>query len=216
MLIYPLTAYRTFVSMQTGNTIFIGLGAANNHVTTRPYGWLKSLSSLIAFLVGCYAFSRLAYYLGARRRLTFIISFLLQTALLFLAAILVQTNVVESRLEFIGEDIVFSHIIPIVLLSLQAPGQTCMGRQVSMPEVPTVVVTTMIYDFASDDDLFKRGLTGNARRNRRFGGFVFMLVGAIVGGFVTHATGHIVNSLWTGCAIKAAITFAWIVWPTQR
>ena len=60
----PTLAYRTFVSMQTGNTIFIGLGASNNTQSTRPYGWLKSLSSLITFLLGCFFFSRLASYMG--------------------------------------------------------------------------------------------------------------------------------------------------------
>ena len=50
-LLVLLSAYRTFVSMQTGNTIFIGLGASPND-QNQPYGWLKSLMSLITFLAG--------------------------------------------------------------------------------------------------------------------------------------------------------------------
>ena len=214
----PLTsdlAYRVFVSMQTGNTVFLGLGASNVHTTTPPYRWLKSLSSLIAFLVGCFFFSRLANFLGPRRRLTFIVSFFLQTLVLCLAATLAQTNVVVSRLEHLGEDINFSHLIPIVLLSFQAPGQTSMARQVGFPEVSTVVVTSMIYDF-SEDMTFFVGLTKNAKRNRRFAGFVAILIGAIVGGVVTVRTQHVLASVWTSAGIKVALLVAWLVWPKQR
>ncbi|KAL8926543.1 MAG: hypothetical protein Q9208_002870 [Pyrenodesmia sp. 3 TL-2023] len=56
-------AYRTFVSMQTGNTMFLGLGASDYDITTRPYGWAKSLTSLICFVLGAIFFSRLAHYL---------------------------------------------------------------------------------------------------------------------------------------------------------
>ena len=202
--------------MQTGNTIFIGLGASNSHTTTRPYGWLKSLVSLIAFLLGCLYFARLSRRFGPLRRRTFTLSFITQVCFLLLAGIIVQTNLVESRLERIGEDIDFHHLIPIILLSFQAPGQTCMGRQVDMPEVSMVVVTSMVYDFGSDDRLFKDGLMGNAKRNRRFAGFVAMLLGAIVGGFVTLQTKHIAASIWTALGIKTALLLAFFIWPRQK
>ncbi|MDI1491561.1 MAG: hypothetical protein OHK93_002770 [Ramalina farinacea] len=162
-------AYRTFVSMQTGNTVFIGLGACQNPRSTRPYSWAKSLSSLVAFLVGSLFFSRLGLLLGSRdrprRRLTFTLSFALQTFIILLSAIVLQSNVVESRLEYIGEEIDWLHLIPIVLLSFQAPGQTFAGRQLGTPEVSTVVITSMIYDFASDFRLFKRN---NAPRSHNY------------------------------------------------
>lgn len=83
-----------------------------------------------------------------------------------------------------------------------------------MPEVPTVVVTTMIYDFASDERLWV-GLRGNARRNRRFAGLVFMLLGAIAGGWVTVWTRHVVVSMWVAAAIKGCVTMAWVAWPRK-
>lgn len=203
--------------MQTGNTVFIGLGASQNSRATRPYGWAKSLSSLVAFLLGSLFFSRLGILLGSRdrprRRLTFTLSFALQTVFILLSAILLQSNVVESRLEYIGEDIDWLHLVPIVLLSFQAPGQTFAGRQLGTPEVSMVVITSMIYDFASDFRLFKKN---NAPRNRRFGGFVSLLIGAICGGWVTKNLGHITATVWSAAAIKAAITISWTVWPCMR
>ena len=203
--------------MQTGNTVFIGLGACQNPRSTRPYSWAKSLASLVTFLLGCLFFSRLGLLLGSRdrprRRLTFTISFALQTFIILLSAIVLQSNLVESRLEYIGEDIDWHHLIPIVLLSFQAPGQTFAGRQLGTPEVSTVVITSMIYDFASDFRLFKKN---NAPRNRRFGGFVAMLMGAICGGWATLRLGHISATIWSATAIKAAITICWTVWPSVR
>ena len=104
-----------------------------------------------------------------------------------------------------------------------------MARQVDMPEVPTVVVTTMIYDFASDGGVFwgvggrlggvKDGrwhLGANPKRNRRFAGFVCMLVGAIAGGWVTVWTRHIAASLWVAAGVKGVMTGAWVGWPAKR
>ena len=219
-------AYRTFVSMQTGNTVFIALSAAATIITpsrgkipipVRPYGWLKSLVSLIAFLLGSIFFARLGRMMGAKpgKRFVFVSSFALQTSLILLSAILVQTGIVESRLEYIGEDIDFLHLVPIAFLSFQAPGQVTAARVMGMPEVSTVVVTSMVYDFGSDDRLFA-GLLKNPVRNRRFAGWLVMLVGAIVGGFLTVQTRHIVETLWIGSAIKTCITIAWIVWPSRK
>ena len=183
------------------------------------------------YLYSCLFFSRLSLYLPPLRRSTFLISFTIQATLLLLSAILVQTNLVESRLERLSSDVNFTHLIPIFLLSFQAPGQTCMGRQVSMPEVPTVVVTTMIYDFASDKQLFRKGdgavggvsglwgvrwFNGNAKRNRRFAGWVFMLLGAIAGGWCTVWTRHVVLPMWVAAGIKACMVVAWAVWPAAR
>lgn len=212
--------------MQTGNTVFVALSAAASTIhpsrdkiplPVRPYGWLKSLVSLIMFLLGSIFFARLGRMLGcaANKRCTFTVSFALQTFLIFLSAILVQTDVVESRLEYIGEEISWLHVIPIMLLSFQAPGQVAAGRAMGLPEVSTVVVTTMVYDFGSDERLFAK-LFANPVRNRRFAGWFFMLLGAILGGFLTVYTRHIVVTLWVGSGIKACLTIAWIVWPAKK
>ncbi|CAG8951251.1 hypothetical protein HYFRA_00007999 [Hymenoscyphus fraxineus] len=39
------------------NTVFLALGAAGQPIT-RPYGWLKSFTSIVSFLLGCYVFAK--------------------------------------------------------------------------------------------------------------------------------------------------------------
>lgn len=77
-----------------------------------------------------------------------------------------------------------------------------------------MVVTTMVYDFGSDPNLFV-GLFKNPVRNRRFLGWVCMLIGAILGGFLTVTTRHVVETLWVASAVKAACTLMWVVWPSK-
>ncbi|KAI4168753.1 MAG: hypothetical protein LQ348_007441 [Seirophora lacunosa] len=206
-------AYRTFVSMQTGNTMFLGIGSANFDATTRPYGWAKSLTSLVCFVLGAIFFSRFGTYFQASRRGTLSASFLIQAAIILLCAILVQTDAVEGRLEYIGENIDWIHIIPIALLSFQAPGQVWLSRELQFAEVSTVVVSTMLYDFGSDPDLFRKG---NGKRSRRMLGFCALLVGAIVGGWITKKTGHITVPMWVAGCVKLGIAGAWVVWPAEK
>lgn len=209
------SAYRTFVSMQTGNTMFLGLGASNYNTTTRPYGWAKSLTSLICFCFGAFCFSRFGRRFNPYKRTTLIYSFLMQASIILVCAILVETGVVEGRLEYIGDNINWIHEIPIALLSFQAPGQVCLTRDMKFPEVSTVVITTTVYDFGSDPNLL-RGLRQNPVRNRRFFGFAMLLIGAITGGWVTKTTGHINIPMWIAAAIKAGIALAWAVWPAEQ
>lgn len=195
--------------------MFLGLGASNFNMTTRPYAWAKSLMSVAFFVCGSYLFPRFTRHFGQLRRSTLVLSFSAQFFLILLAAIIVETNAVEGRLEKIGEDIDFLHLIPIALLSLQAPGQLCLCRDMSLFEVPTLVVTTVIYDFASDPKLISSP-SANPARNRRFFGFVMILMGAIAGGWVSKTSGHITITLWTTAAIKCAIAVAWVFWPAKE
>lgn len=195
--------------------MFLGLGASNYTNTTRPYGWAKSLTSLVCFVLGTFFFSRFCRFLGPTRRSTLIYSFLLQAGIILITAALVQAGIVEGRLEYIGEHIEWIHEIPICLLSLQAPGQVCLTRDMKYPEVSTVVITTMSFDFGSDPNLLKP-LNQNAVRNRRFFGFCMLLIGAITGGWVTKETGHITIPMWIAAGIKTCIALVWTIWPVEE
>ncbi|KAK7722283.1 hypothetical protein SLS64_000820 [Diaporthe eres] len=50
-------AWGCFVSMQTGNSVFLCLGASQLPAGGEPYGWAKSLISIAAFVAGslCWA-----------------------------------------------------------------------------------------------------------------------------------------------------------------
>lgn len=98
----------------------------------------------------------------------------------------------------------------IALLSFQAAGQIVSSRRLGIPEVPTVVVTSMLCDLVSDPALF--ATTGNHKRSRRFIAFALTLVGGICGGYISKETGAVAPSLWTVGGLKLLIAMAWVFW----
>ncbi|KAL9134595.1 MAG: hypothetical protein Q9175_004227 [Cornicularia normoerica] len=208
-------AYGTFVSMQTGNTIFVGLGPSTSYTTAKPYGWAKSLTSILCFCLGCFFFSRLAQYSGPLRRVTLVTSFALQSIIVLVAAAVIQAGVVNGALDTINSDIMWKDEIPISMLSFQAAGQIIGSRALGVAEIPSVVLTSMLCDIASDPNI-AAPLKGNAKRNRRVLAFACILGGAIVGGYTGHATGRMQIVLWIAGGIKVLMTTAWFFWPKKR
>ena len=208
-------AYGTFVSMQTGNTIFLGLGPSTSRTTSKPYGWAKSLTSIACFCLGCFFFSRLAQFSGPLRRATLVTSFALQSVIVFVVAALIQGGVVNGALDTINTDIMWKDEIPISLLSFQAAGQIIGSRALGVSEIPSVVLTSMLCDIASDPNI-AAPLKSNAKRNRRALAFCCILVGAIVGGYIGQATGRMQFDLWIAGGLKVLITTAWFFWPVKR
>ena len=208
-------AYGTFVSMQTGNTIFVGLGPSTSRTTSKPYGWAKSLTSIGCFSLGCFFFSRLAQYSGPLRRATLVTSFALQSVIVFVVAAVIQAGVVNGALDTINTDIMWEDEIPISLLSFQAAGQIVGSRALGVSEIPSVVLTSMLCDIASDPEI-AAPFKSNVKRNRRALAFSCILVGAIVGGYIGEATGRMQFDLWIAGGIKVLITTAWFFWPEKR
>ncbi|KAK7184272.1 uncharacterized protein CC84DRAFT_1234514 [Paraphaeosphaeria sporulosa] len=210
-------AYGTFVSMQTGNTIFVALGTSGQN--NRPYGWARSLCSIGCFAIGCVTFARLHKLIGgARLRRTVLFSFALQTVCVVIAAIIIQSGTIDGRYPSTRDprDVNFTELAVVALLSFQAAGQIVNSRGLGVSEVPTVVITSLVCDLVSDELLFA-GLTKNGKRNRRFLGFLLTLLGAIVGGWISKATGQVGPCLWFVAALKACISLYWVgVVPLQR
>ncbi|KAJ4389958.1 hypothetical protein N0V93_007431 [Gnomoniopsis smithogilvyi] len=205
-------AYGTFVSMQTGNTIFLALGASNQNI--KPYDWARSLCSIGCFIIGAFFFSRLNRRLGSKipQRGPLALSFFLQAALVFVAAILVQVGAVNQRQSDNGVTD-WREIAPIALLSFQAAGQIVASRVLGVNEVPTVVITSLLADLFSDPNLTAKPiLTGNRKRNNRVVGFVLTLVASIAGGWILKGTGQVQPVLWLVFGIKAVIGLAWLIW----
>lgn len=234
-----LAAYSTFVSMQTGksfppyprhpfscarlppnthrfpgNTIFVGLGASGQP-TTKPYGWARSLTSIVCFILGSFFFSRFCRYLGPLKRGTLVASFLLQSAIVFFCGAIVQAKVVDGSVQQPGGEIQWLAEILIALLSFQSSGQMVGSRNLSLSEIPTIVVTSVLCDFASDPDLMS-SLTRNAKRNRRFLAFLGILIGAIIGGWVAKVTEGLQTVIWIVGVIKVIVTVSWAFWPQKQ
>ncbi|KAH7378105.1 hypothetical protein BKA64DRAFT_728436 [Cadophora sp. MPI-SDFR-AT-0126] len=204
-------AWSCFVSMQTGNTIFLALGAANLPVG-HPYGWAKSLISIVAFNLGCKLFATVFKTLD-RRHLS--LSFAFQATCIFIAAILVQTNVVPpARVDSAGHiaDVNFLELIPLIFLAFQSGGQIVTSRLLGLNEIPTTVLTSVYCDLVSDPNILKKD---NVKRDRRAGSVVFLLVGGLAGGWISRTAGLSVV-FWIAGGIKAVLAVAWLFWKENE
>lgn len=83
--------------IQTGNTIFLALGASDQNI--KPYDWARSLCSIGCFIVGAVFFSRVFRRLGKqhlhRGALAFV--FFVQAAFICIAAALIQAGAVDQK-----------------------------------------------------------------------------------------------------------------------
>lgn len=199
--------------MQTGNTIFVGLGASNQ--SPRPYGWARSLTSIGCFVLGSFFFSRLSNILGPRRRGALIFSFAIQVIMLLLTACLIQMDVIAgipiSKIVGAADaDIIdWTQEAAIVLLSFQSAGQIVASRALGFNEIPTVVITSLLCDLVSDAELLA---LRNGKRDRRIVAFCLTLLGAIAGGWITRVTGDIAPVLWIAAGIKFVLVVLWVLW----
>jgi hypothetical protein len=190
--------------------VALGTSGQNN----KTFGWVRSLTSIGCFAIGCLSFARLHQLLGgARLRRTVFLSFSLQTICVITAAAIIQGGVIDGRYPSPRDpsDVEFAELAAVALLSFQAAGQIVNSRGLGVSEVPTVVITSLICDLVSDAQLLAP-LSRNAKRNRRAMAFVLTLLGAICGGWISKATGAVQPSLWFVAAIKAVITIAWLFW----
>ncbi|KAL5002432.1 hypothetical protein BDV10DRAFT_120811 [Aspergillus recurvatus] len=206
-------AWGSFSSMQTGNTVFIALGASGQPAYP-AYLWAKSLIALTVFLVGNVIFIRVGRALGARRRSSLVLSFGVQTICILVAALLVQLGVVDPRPEDPRAPIQWMQVLPISLLAFQAAGQITASRILKFDELPTVVLTTLLCDLLVDPDL-SAPLKANGKRNRRIGGFLALFLGAMTAGGLSKVT-QMAASLWFAMGIKLIITVSWFVWKGER
>lgn len=199
--------------MQTGNSIFLALGASSQN--NKPYDWARSLCSIGCFVLGAFLFSRLHRRLGALRRGTLVLAFLVQTILVMIAAAVIQAGAVNEAQSDDGSTD-WREIAPIALLSFQAAGQIVASRVLGVNEVPTVVITSLLCDLMSDPKLAVRPIfRGNRKRNNRVAGFVLTLVGSIIGGWMLKGTQQVQPVLWLVFGIKFVITLGWLFWKRE-
>lgn len=131
------------------------------------------------------------------------------------AAAVVQGGVVDGDLHTLHSDVLWPSEFPIALLSFQSAGQIIGSRTLNLAEIPSVVLTSMLCDLASDPNLTGKWKS-NVKRNRRAMAFVGILVGAVVGGFISEGTGRMEVVLWVVVALKVLIVCAWMGWPEKK
>lgn len=156
-------------------------------------------------------FAYLNAALGPKRRGTLFISFFIQSLLLIITALLVQSGAIPG-LQSSSEgniEIIWSQEVLIVLLSIQAGGQIVASRALGYNDLPTLVVTVTLCDLVSDPKLFR---LRNQKRDRRLFSIILTFVGAIAGGWITKTTGDIYAVIWLVAGIKLLISATWLFW----
>jgi uncharacterized membrane protein YoaK (UPF0700 family) len=195
-----------------GNTVILGLGASKQP-PGHPHAWLQALMAVVFFFIGSFFCGRVTRLLSPLKRRTLAASFFLQTILIITAAALVQGGIVPGIIS--DEKEPFITVVPLPMLSFQAGMQSVTARQLGINEIPTTVLTSVYCDLGNDDKLFVR-LTDNWKRNRRFAAVVWLILGAIIGGWLSRTSGGMPAALWMAAGVKFCLTIAWLIWKSEN
>jgi hypothetical protein len=106
-------------------------------------------------------------------------------------------------------------LVPIGLLSFQAAGKVVASRVLGYNALPAVVLTTLYNDLASDPALLTAGLMGNVQRNRRMGGLLSYICGALLGGTFASSSLGFAGALYFTAGIKFLVVMGWLVWRDE-
>ncbi|EKJ77891.1 hypothetical protein FPSE_01984 [Fusarium pseudograminearum CS3096] len=220
--------YGCFVSMQTGNTIFVGLGVSHQPENLPGKAWSRCLVAIVCFGVGALFFSTVHRHFGPQKRWVLMLSFFIQAMLTGLVAILATTGAVWNNphgrstthegdwiIERVQNSFPASDYAAIAILAFQSAGQIVASRALKYNSMPTVVLTSLYCDMMSDAKLFTAPITDNADRNRRAVGAVLLFLGAVCGGFLSKSWVGFAGALWIAAFLKLCITFAWVLWKAK-
>ncbi|KAI7398537.1 hypothetical protein KC328_g4412 [Hortaea werneckii] len=198
----------SFVSMQTGNTVYLGLGIVAPTESTR---WIRSGISIGCFCLGSMMFGHFHRYFGGRKRWVMVTSYGFQVLCMVGAALMVslgpQTGSGGAVSVWIG--------LPLALIAFQSGGQAYTSRVLQYGGLTSVVLTSIYCDLFSDAKLFA-GLAENVERNRRTAAPILLLIGAMIGGVWAHSSVGLAGSLWSAVGLKFLITLGWAFWPAEK
>ncbi|KAK7755478.1 hypothetical protein SLS62_002408 [Diatrype stigma] len=215
-------ASSVFVSMQTGNTVFLALGTAGLPSSVRLL-WLRALCSIAAFIAGVFLFSQATRRARPTAKGTLAASFLAQALLIWAAAGLAQGGAAPSFASLGAAEALARSgewdprgLAVVVLLALGFGGQIVASRQLGFNEVPTNVLTSLYCDLFSDPALLAPW-GRNPKRNRRAAAALLMLAGAVAGGWLSRSRdgAGLPVALWVGGAVKLGIAVAWAAWKVK-
>ncbi|OAL55186.1 hypothetical protein IQ07DRAFT_528524 [Pyrenochaeta sp. DS3sAY3a] len=193
----------SFVSMQTGNTVYLGLGLI---APTEGIRWVKALTSISSFCIGSFFFARFHRFFSPKKRWVLIASYTFQMSLIILAAAIVTfTHAATDKLSW-------QVLVPLASVAFQSSGQAVTSRALQYSGLTSVVLTSNYCDLFSDPNLF---VLHNVERNRRIAAPVLLLLGACFGGLFAHSSVGLAGALWTAVVLKAFAVVAWIFWKSE-
>lgn len=195
--------------MQSGNTVYVGLGLASLVSTTTSPRLFKSAVSIGSFCVGSFLFARFHRFFSPRRRWVLCASFAAQ-ALLTIAAALITTTHPPAANE---DPFAWNVLVPIALIAFQSCGQAVASRALRQNAFISVVLTSIYCDLFSDRDLFA---LHNVGRNRRVVAPLLLVLGAVLGGLFANSSVGIAGALWLAAGLKFCMVVTWFFWPAEE
>lgn len=219
-----VSIWGAFVSMQTGNTVYLGLGLASDSQGNR---WIKSGVSIASFCVGSAVFGSLHRFLpvftagsascSPRQRGVLCASFLIQMVCVLCAAVIatvVKEQPPSSPSRHSNDGLAWWVLVPLALVAFQSSGQAVTSRVLNQPGLSSVVLTSIYCDLFSHPDLLScsSSIFRNVQERRRAGAVVCFLVGAVLGGAWARTEVGLMGALWTAVVLKALIVVMWLVW----
>lgn len=102
------------------------------------------------------------------------------------------------------------HPHPSAYARLPSRHAECNSQAIGLNEIPTTVLTSCFCDLGNDPKLFV-GFNGNWQRNRRIASVVSILLGGIIGGWLSRTDGGMPTAIWAAAFVKGSIAVAWVV-----
>src|SRR5260370_31572835 len=189
-----LSLGHVFTANMTGNIVLLAFATA--HVPGLSIA--RSLTALLAFLVGAILGGRIMARAGVDSQIQFAAqAFLLEVAFLFAAsfcAIGYRGHLLEDS---------FQAFALIALMALAMGPRNADVRKVAIPDLTTTVLTLTITGIAADSSIANGN---NPRLARRVGSVAAMFLGAASGAVIIHYS--ISATLWLGTAISVLCSAA--------
>ncbi|KAK5107694.1 hypothetical protein LTR62_000888 [Meristemomyces frigidus] len=188
--------FHCFASNQTGNSVVLAIGAAG--LGSSQFSLANVGISLGTFLAGATLTGQLGNNIGPRRRDWLLLNHLMQTLLVFAAAIAQGIGH--------GAGTGSSAMGSIALLAFSSGAQVASMRPMRIPEITTAMATAAWVDFVIDPKLFG---PDNHSRDRRALFLVTLIVGSFVGAFMYKGVGSS-NTLIFSAAGKLLVTVSFM------
>lgn len=195
----------SFVSMQTGNTVYLGLGLIGIDDTTR---WIKAGVSIFSFCFGSLCFAAFHRRFPSRQRWVLCASFAIQMLCVAAAATIVTLHFPSRQ-----SDLSWKALVPQVLVAFQSSGQAVTSRVLQFNGLTSVVLTSVYCDFFSSPRFPSLSAVED---RRRLGAIGCLLLGTVLGGLWARSSAGLMGALWMAVLCKGMITGAWLGWKGQQ
>jgi uncharacterized membrane protein YoaK (UPF0700 family) len=189
-----LSLGRVFTANMTGNIVLLAFATAHVSGLSIP----RSLTALLAFLVGAVLGGRVMAQASADSQIRFAAqAFLLEVVFLLVASFCG----IGYRIDLLDDS--FQPFTLIVLTALAMGTRNAAVRRLAIPDLTTTVLTLTITGIGADSSLANGN---NPRLARRVAAVAAMFLGAAVGAVVIQYS--ISAALWLATAISAACSAA--------